>query len=71
MYEAELAPITSNSWWEGQMKNTFYLYPALDIAGQFLASFKDFPPRYEAASVTMTSAMETDKGVWRKVVCGG
>jgi arylsulfatase A-like enzyme len=54
----ELAPITSNSWWEGQMKNTYYLYPALDIAGQFLATFKEFPPRHEAASVTMTGAMD-------------
>jgi arylsulfatase A-like enzyme len=54
----ELAPITSNSWWEGQMKNTFYLYPALTIAGEFLGTFKEFPPRHEAASVTMTSAMD-------------
>ena len=40
------------------MKNTFYLYPALTIAGEFLGTFKEFPPRHEAASVTMTSAME-------------
>ena len=40
------------------MKNTFYLYPALTIAGEFLATFKEFPPRHEAASVTMTGAMD-------------
>ena len=54
----EFAPITSNSWWEGQMKNTWYLYPALSHAAAFLGTFKEFPPRHAAASVTMTSAME-------------
>ena len=54
----EFAPITSNSWWEVQMKNTWYLYPALTIAGEFLATFKEFPPRHPAANVTMTSAMD-------------
>jgi hypothetical protein len=54
----KFAPITSNSWWLHQMKNTFYLYPALTIAGEFLGTFKEFPPRHEAASVTMTSAMD-------------
>ena len=43
------------------MKNTWYLYPALTIAGEFLETFKDFPPRHPAANVTMTSAMDKIK----------
>jgi arylsulfatase len=54
----EFASITSNSWWEVQMKNTFYLYPAIDIAGQFLSTFKKFPPRHEAASYTVSDAID-------------
>ena len=40
------------------MKNTFYLYPALTIAGEFLATLEECPPRHPAANVTMTSAMD-------------
>ena len=40
------------------MKNTWYLYPALEHAARFLGTFKEFPPRHPAASVTMTGAME-------------
>jgi hypothetical protein len=59
----EFASITSNTWWEGQMKNTFYLYPALDYASQFLATFKDFPPRHPAAYLTMRNAIDRIKAV--------
>jgi arylsulfatase A-like enzyme len=59
----EFAPITSNTWWEGQMKHTFYLYPALDYAKQFLATFKEFPPRHPAADLTMSNAIDRIKAV--------
>jgi arylsulfatase A-like enzyme len=54
----EMAPITSNSFWEQQMYNTYYLYPAIDIAAKFLSTFKDYPPRHEAASYTMSDAID-------------
>ena len=40
------------------MHKTFYLYPAIEIAGKFLATFKEFPPRHPAASYTMSRAIE-------------
>ena len=54
----ERASITSNTWWSYQMHKTFYLYPAIDYAGQFLATFKEFPPRHKAASYTMSDAID-------------
>jgi len=54
----ERASKTSNSWWAYQMHKTFYLYPAIDIAGKFLATFKEYPPRHPAASYTMSNAIE-------------
>jgi arylsulfatase A-like enzyme len=54
----ERASKTSNSWWAYQMHKTFYLYPAIDIAGKFLATFKEFPPRHPAASYTMSNAID-------------
>ncbi len=54
----ERASKTSNSWWAYQMHKTFYLYPAIDIAAEFLATFKEFPPRHPAASYTMSNAIE-------------
>ncbi len=54
----ERASKTSNSWWSYQMHKTFYLYPAIAIAKNFLATFKEFPPRHPAASYTMSNAIE-------------
>lgn len=54
----ERASNTSNSWWAYQMHKTFYLYPAIDIATNFLATFKEFPPRHPAASYAMSNAID-------------
>jgi arylsulfatase len=62
----ETAPITSNSWWEVQMKHTYFLYPAFTYAGDFLKTFKDYPPRHPAASVTMSDAMDRIKSAGSK-----
>ena len=45
------------------MHKTFYLYPAIDIAGKFLATFKEFPPRHPAASYTMSDAVNRIKAM--------
>jgi arylsulfatase len=34
------------------------LVPAQQIVGQFLATFKDYPPRQKAASFTVDQVME-------------
>ena len=57
----ERASITSNSWWAYQMHKTFYLYPAIAIAGKFLSTFKEYPPRHPAASYTMSDAIDRMK----------
>ncbi|PHS38765.1 MAG: arylsulfatase [Sulfurovum sp.] len=54
----EQGSITSNVWWSYQMHKTFYLYPAIEIAGKFLATFKEYPPRHPAASYTMSNAIK-------------
>jgi arylsulfatase len=40
------------------------LVPAQDYVGQFLATFKEFPPRQKAASFSLDQVMEqlTDPG---------
>jgi arylsulfatase len=59
----EHASITSNKWWDYQMHKTFYLYPALHYAGEFLATFKEFPPRHPAANLTMSVAIDKIKAL--------
>jgi arylsulfatase len=34
------------------------VYPAQDIAGQFMATFKEFPPAQKAATFTLDQALE-------------
>jgi arylsulfatase len=59
----ERASDTSNTWWSYQMHKTFYLYPAIDIASKFLATFEEFPPRHPAASYTMSNAIDKIKSL--------
>jgi hypothetical protein len=59
----EQGSITSNKWWDYQMHKTFYLYPGIEIAGKFLETFKEFPPRHPAASYTMSNAIEKIRAI--------
>ena len=54
----ERAPITSNTYYDWLMDHAFLLVPAQKYVGEFLATFKDFPPRQKAASFTVTRALE-------------
>ena len=36
----------------------FLLVPAQDVVGQFLMTFKDYPPRMKAASFSLDKVME-------------
>jgi len=54
----ERAPITSNTYWDWWLDRAFLLVPAQAYVGQFLATFKEFPPRQEPASFTIDQVME-------------
>ena len=54
----ERASITSNTYWDWWMNHAFLLIPAQGYVGQFLSTFKEYPPRQEAASFTINKVME-------------
>ena len=54
----ERASITSNTYWDWWLDHAFLLVPAQAYVGQFLATFKEFPPRQKAASFTVDQVME-------------
>jgi len=49
----ERADITSNTYYDWLMDHVFLLVPAQDYVGQFLMTYKDYPPRQKAASFNM------------------
>lgn len=55
----EHATITSNTYWDWYIDHAWILYPLPDVVGEFLATFKDYPPRQKAASFTIGQALET------------
>ncbi len=57
----ERADVTSNTYWDWYMDHVFLLLPASSHVGQFLATFKEFPPRQKAASFTIDQVMESMK----------
>jgi len=54
----EFAPITSNTYYDWLLDHAFLLVPAQDIVGKFLMTFKEYPPRAEAASFSLDKVME-------------
>ncbi|MCA0931926.1 arylsulfatase [Lutimonas saemankumensis] len=54
----EAATITSNTYYDWQLDHAFLLVPAQTIVGQFLGSFKEYPPRMKAASFSLEKVME-------------
>jgi arylsulfatase len=55
----EFATITSNTYWDWYIDHAWILYPLPDVVGEFLVTFKEFPPRQKAASFTIGDALET------------
>ncbi len=55
----ERATITSNTYWDWYFDHVYLLIPAQTYVGQFLASFKEYPPRQKAASFTIDQVMES------------
>jgi arylsulfatase len=54
----ERAQITSNTYYDWLIDRAYLLVPAQDYVGQFLATFKEFPPRQKAASFSLEQVME-------------
>jgi len=54
----ERADITSNSYWNWLLENAYFTLASSAIIGEFLATFKEFPPRQKAASFTIDQALE-------------
>jgi arylsulfatase A-like enzyme len=54
----ERADITSNTYYAWVIENGILALTASAIAGRFLETFRDFPPRQKAATFTIDQAME-------------
>ncbi len=55
----ERATITSNNYWNWYIRHVFLLTPAQVKVGEFLATFKEYPPRQKAASFTIDQVLDT------------
>jgi arylsulfatase len=54
----ERAPITSNTYYDWMIDRAYMLVPAQAYVGQFLETFREFPPRMEAASFSLEKVMK-------------
>ncbi|WP_246657218.1 arylsulfatase [Methylocystis sp. B8] len=54
----ERANITSNTYYDWLLDHAFMLIPAQTYVGQYLATFKDYPPRQKAATFSIDQALE-------------
>jgi len=54
----ERADITSNTYWDWEISRAFVMVPAQAIVGQFLASFKEFPPSQETGSFSINKVVQ-------------
>jgi arylsulfatase len=53
----ERADITSNTYWDWVLDSGILVLTASVVVGQFLQTFKEFPPRQKAASFTIDQAV--------------
>jgi arylsulfatase len=54
----ERADITSNTYWDWYISKAYLVLASQHMVAEFLATFKDFPPRQRAASFTIDQVME-------------
>jgi len=59
----ERADITSNTYFKWMFDNGILALTGAQVVGQFLKTFKDFPPRQKAATFTIDQAMEKMESV--------
>lgn len=55
----EFATITSNTYYDWLLDHAFLLVPSQEIVGEFLSTFKDYPPRMKAASFSLEKVLES------------
>jgi arylsulfatase len=54
----ERAQLTSNTYYDWLLDRAYLLVPAQAYVGQFLSTFREFPPRQKAASFSLDQVME-------------
>jgi arylsulfatase len=54
----ERSQITSNTYYDWLLDHAYLLVPAQNYVGQFLATFREFPPRQKAPSFSLDAVME-------------
>jgi len=54
----EFATVTSNTYFDWYLDHAFLLLPASKYVGNFIATFKDYPPRMKAASFSLGDTMD-------------
>ena len=55
----ERADITSNTYYDWMMPAAFLVVPAQALVAQFIATFKEFPPRQKPSSFSVDQVMDT------------
>ena len=59
----EFATTTSNTYWDWYLDHAYLLLPAANYVGQFIGTFKEYPPRMKAASFNLGDTMKAlEKG---------
>ncbi len=64
----ERASITSNTYYDWLLDHAFMLVPAQAVVSEFLATFRDYPPRQKAASFTISKALEKMSQPQRRLI---
>ncbi len=54
----ERAQLTSNTYYDWMLDRAYLLVPAQQYVGQFLTTFKEYPPRQKAASFSLDKVMK-------------
>ncbi len=54
----EFATTTSNTYWDWYLDHVFLLLPASEYVGNFIKTFKNYPPRMKAASFNLGDTMD-------------
>ena len=54
----ERADITSNTYYDWLLDHAYVLVPAQTVVGEFLTTFKDFPPSQKSASFSIDQVMD-------------
>jgi arylsulfatase A-like enzyme len=53
----ERADVTSNTYYDWYLSKAYFIMASQSIVGQFIATFKEFPPRQKAASFNLDEVM--------------